>query len=128
MRCLFWRIAVVVPFLTGCFPMRIIERPGLTGTVVSASSSLPISGANVVLGASHSNRGAGTSSTDVEGHFTIAPIRRWILYIVPMDLMGFSGNIQIEASGYSPIKRPLISQAQGPISIDVGTIALVRVP
>jgi hypothetical protein len=62
--------------------------------------------------------------TDADGRFDIPPVKRWGIYIVPMDIAPSHGALVVRRDGYVPEMRLVITHS----SIDpVGDISLNRV-
>ena len=123
-------VAVVLPFIAGCFPMRIVKTPGATGRVIDSATLAPIDNAKVTVfaGGIGSERPVAVTITNLAGYFSLPPVHGWILYIVPMDLMANGGNLHVEALGYAAASRSIRSYPQGPPSVDCGELKLERVP
>ena len=125
-----WAVALVLPLMAGCFPMRIVKTPGVAGRVVGSSNSAPIQGAtvSVMFDGMRSGRAPVRLSTDGAGRFVLPAVHGWIIYIVPMDFMGYRGEVRVDASGYQPSSKSLRSSPEGPATVDCGDIVLERVP
>jgi hypothetical protein len=117
----FMRIAVlfcVVPiFCAGCFPFHYCEQPGIRGTVVDQQSGLPLTNALVDLAVIYGFRDE-TNSVDVwktnsiartnvnfSGSFEIPPVRKWGIYIIPMDV--FPRDYKIRASAVDHVEKDI---------------------
>jgi hypothetical protein len=118
-------VVLVLPIIAGCFPMRIVKVPGASGRVVESVTSVPIPGASVSIAFSglHASE-ARHATTDEEGHFAVPAVRGWIIYIVPMDFMGYFGEATVDASGFKSQSRRLRSSPSGPAIVDCGDIVL----
>lgn len=108
--------------------MHFTEFPGVSGRVVDAKTSSPISGAEVTVSLSSpaKNTGPKMAATDSDGAFSIQPEKHWGIYIIPMDFMGFFGQVTVNASGYSAAQRDIRSSPIGPEATAYGEIALER--
>jgi hypothetical protein len=114
--------------LAGCFPMHFTEYPGASGRVVDATTSSPISGAEVVvvLSSPEKNGGPKTTVTDSNGLFSIRPEKQWGVYIIPMDYIGFFGRVTVSAPGYVSSQCDVRSSPVGPETTACGEIALEK--
>ena len=115
--------------LAGCFPMRIIERPAVSGSVVDDSTSRPVPNAVVILRLrTSSGRITDTTSatSDSGGAFLIPAVHKWIIYIVPMDFIGYLGTVDFAASGFAVTSRDIHSSPEGPAEIRLGDVRLKR--
>jgi hypothetical protein len=100
--------------LSGCFPIRYVTQPGASGTVVDSTSSAPVVGATVTLSI---ERGAKLPNACVNsgsnGSFTMPAQHGWMIYIVPMDLFGFGGTLNVDAPGYQHAALPYYAPGTG---------------
>lgn len=114
--------------LSGCFPVRYLARPGISGSVVDDSTGAPVSNATVIL-----SRGGRSqfpliaTVTDAQGSFTLSERRALGVYIVPEDVFDFYGTADIYASGYNKESRDVRSKIFGHTSpIMLGEIRVKR--
>ncbi len=123
-------VLTVMPLLTACFPVHYLLRPGLSGSVVDDSTSMPVADATVIL--RHLGQTSGivmTITTDKNGRFSLAERRAWGIYVVPEDVFDFLGTVDIYASGYIKISRDFHTKILGTTApIDLGEIRLKRPP
>ena len=119
---------VLATTLAGCFPMHFTEFPGASGRVVDATTSNPVSGAQVAVALSSPERNSGPKSavTDSGGIFSIPPEKHWGIYIIPMDFLGFFGKVTVSAPGYASVERDIRSSPVGPETTTYGDITLEK--
>jgi osmotically-inducible protein OsmY len=123
-RCVAVAILMTVA-LTGCWPARFTEEPGVAGTVVSSEDRKPIADAHVTLRWSIGSRESEQSiDTDARGRFRIRPMYRWGLYSYLGENWPFRGWVDIEAPGFAPQRREWSLQATGAKTRNVGVVAL----
>ena len=60
-------LIVSATLLTGCWPARFVERPGVGGTVVSAQTHAPIAGAHVAVASDIHSERTEVVTTDANG-------------------------------------------------------------
>ena len=61
--------------------------------------------------------------TDANGRFAIPPTKKWILYIVPMDIFPAYSTLVIRADGYQSELRHVVTHS----SADVGIVPLASI-
>ena len=115
--------------LSGCWPARFTQRPGVVGTVVSADDHKPIPSAVVKLSPDNGREIARLEvATNAGGRFRIRPTYRWGLYTYLGESWRVGGTVEIEAPGFVPAQRKLYWPQTGASTQDVGVVALVRSP
>ena len=124
-------VVSIIISLTGCFPMHFVTRPGISGTVVDDATSRPVVDATVTLRMQAVRGGIATSTsttTDAKGTFSVAPERRWGIYVVPMDFIGLFGTAEFRATGYAETSRELRSSPAGLAVLNLGEVRLRITP
>jgi hypothetical protein len=121
-------VVVAAIMLNGCFPMHYTKFPGASGRVIDAETSAPIGNASIKLelNSPAKNDGPKTTLTDSNGAFSVEPVKRWGIYIVPMDFIGFFGQVSVDAPGYNSVLKELRSSPVGPEETNYGDISLER--
>jgi hypothetical protein len=116
--------------LSGCFPIRYLVRPGISGSVIDDAAGTPVSNATVILSRKGGSRFPLIATvTDAQGGFTLAERRAVGLYIVPGDVFDFLGTVDIYASGYIKESRDVRSKILGHTTpIVLGEIRVKRPP
>jgi hypothetical protein len=121
-------VAAVV--LAGCMPARLLESPGVTGTVVEADGARPVPGATVRLVVKFTGSGKGTSehstTTDASGSFSIAPQKVWSVLIAGADYFPRQDTLEVMAPGYGGGKATVRWSVTGKSSVSVGLVPLER--
>ncbi len=123
-------LLLVTLALSGCFPIRYLARPGISGSVVDEATGAPVPNATVIL----SRRGDTeypliATVTDTQGRFALPERRAIGVYIVPMDVFPFLGTLDIYASGYLKVSRDVRSEILGKTPpIVLGEIRVKRPP
>ena len=114
--------------LAGCFPMRFVSRPGVSGVVLDDSTSRPVANTTVTLRMKTSD-GEVTSTTSTttgaQGAFLIPARHVWWIYFVGMDFVGYRGTAELEAPGYTGTSLEVHGSPMGPSIVLLGDI---RVP
>ena len=132
-----WRQRIVVGVLSvgvcapalligGCFPYHFTMRQGVSGVVVDAVTSAPIPKATVgvVSRVSGSPVAPVSATCDSHGAFRIPPLLRWGIYFMPMDVIGPSKEVFVDADGFVPTKIHLRGGPMGPREIALGEVRL----
>ena len=93
---LFGAIAVL---LAGCWPARLVDRPGIIGAVVSAADGKPVAGATVRLArdAGFTVEPGSEVVTSRIGTFQLDPIHSWGLYSPLGDYLYAHGVVEVDA-------------------------------
>ena len=123
--------SVLALSLAGCFPMRFVSRPGISGVVLDDSTHDPLASANVTL-RMHTWDGKVVSTTSTtsgtDGAFVIPAKHVWWIYFVGMDFLGYYGTADLKASGFAQASREVRSSPVGPSVVPLGDIRLTRAP
>ena len=106
-------VGTVALLCCGCFPLRRLSTPGVSGVVVNSRTGSLVTNAQVVVSPIHhsepsvdevlANAEARTATTGSNGEFAFAPERRWGLYVVGTDLWPPSGALVVSGGGYEPV-------------------------
>jgi hypothetical protein len=111
--------------LAGCWPARFTERPGITGTVISAADGSAIAGASVrLILPPNSQEATFTVTTGRGGKFEVDPVGRWGMYFVLGESWPLQGGVEIEAPGFTPRRLEISWRQTGPRTRDVGVVEL----
>lgn len=117
--------AVTSVLLVGCWPARFTERPGITGTVISAADGSPVAGASVrLILPPNSQESTFTVTTGREGRFEVEPVGRWGMYVVLGEGWPLQGSVEIEAPGFKPRRLEISWRQTRPRTRDVGVVKL----
>jgi carboxypeptidase family protein len=123
-------IGVVAVLLAACMPARLLESPGVTGTVVEADGARPVPGATVRLVVKFTGSGKGTSehstTTDASGSFSIPPQKVWGILIAGADYFPLQDTLEVIAPGYGGGKTTVRWSVTGRPSVSVGSVSLER--
>ena len=104
---------------------RFTERPGITGTVVSAVDGRAIAGASVRLTLPpNSPEATFAVATSLEGSFEVEPVARWGMYFALGESWPIEGELEIEAPGFTSRRLPMSWRQTRPRTRDVGIIEL----
>ena len=110
-------VFILIPALSACFPVHYLVQPGISGSIVDDSTSMPVADATVILSRLvHANRPLIATGTDKNGRFAIAVRQAWGIYIMPMDVFDFGGRVDIYASGYLKVSRDVRSKMLGKLN------------
>ena len=90
---------------SGCFPYHYTDRPGITGTVVSAASQQPVVGAGIAFGRTN----AIVAQTAADGSFEIAPKKQWGIWIIPQDVFTRRYAVSIRHDGFQDYEAEVLS-------------------
>jgi hypothetical protein len=119
--------------LGGCIPMpyRFTLRPEVSGVILDAASSAPISNATVTCTTPTLSRGGTTdqvANSDASGRFDIPAMKRWGVYIMPMDYFFRPSRVVVAAPDHeSRSLQVAADQPQGKPA-DLGDIRLKATP
>ena len=83
--------------MSGCFPYHYTTRPGLSGTVVSAASHMPLAEAGISFGRTNTTIVAFSTA---DGSFAVSPRRQWGIWIIPQDVFAMPWTVCIRHAGY----------------------------
>ena len=83
--------------LAGCFPSLVSETPHINGSVVSAATNLPISGATL----RYRDFPEIVGTTEADGSFEFPAIRKWEIVVLLTDHIPARG-LNIAAQGFEP--------------------------
>jgi hypothetical protein len=124
-------ILLSVSLLSGCIPARLLDTPGISGTVVDAERGQPISGATVQLtiqwsGLGRSSTQQSTVTTDT-GAFAIAPRKKWSVLIAGADYFPMHDSFEVVAPGYKVATASIDWSVTGRSTVSVETVRLERV-
>lgn len=118
-------VAATSALLVGCWPARFTERPGITGTVVSAADGSAIAGASVRLILPPNSRETTFAvTTGPEGRFDVKPVGRWGMYSVLGEGWDLQGGLEIDAPGFTSRRLEMSWRQTGPRTQDVGVVEL----
>lgn len=107
-------ILLALPVLCACFPVHYLVRPGISGSIVDDSTSMPVADATVILRRiGGSNGWAMTTPSGKDRHFALASRRAWGVYMVPEDVFDYVGAVDIYASGYIRDSRDVRAKSFG---------------
>jgi hypothetical protein len=116
--------------LAGCIPARLLESPGVTGTVVDSVGMRPVPGAQVRLAVKSSVSGKGgmeqSATTDESGNFSIAPKKVWSFLIAGADYFPLQDTLDVTAPGYDSANAVVRWSVTGKSSVPVGLVLLGR--
>jgi hypothetical protein len=119
-------VIATAALLPGCWPARFVERPGVSGTVLSAQTQEPIAGARVALASNvRPGRINVVVTTDSNGRFKILAIHDWKLYSPFGETWPVPGFIEVSAEGFLLQRQPLAWPQTGHSRNNVGPISLV---
>jgi hypothetical protein len=116
-------LVVVAVLLAGCWPARFVDRPGISGSVVSSASRAPIAGVRVAL--TMPTNEPFVVSTDEKGRFVIDARHQWGFYSFLGEGWPIQGMIEFAAAGYASQERRLSWPQIGPARQDLGAVELV---
>jgi alkanesulfonate monooxygenase SsuD/methylene tetrahydromethanopterin reductase-like flavin-dependent oxidoreductase (luciferase family) len=121
---------MVVLTLSGCFPIRYLLWPGISGSVIDDSTGTPVPNATVILSRKgESQHPLIATVTDAQGGFSFAERHAVGIYVVPEDIFDFLGTVDIYASGYLKESRDVRSKILGnTMPIALGEIRVKRPP
>ncbi len=120
-------VAMIAVLLSGCWPARFAEQPGVVGTVVSAADGKPVAGALVKLATPRgSGKPASGVMTDRNGRFQIEPLYHWGANSFLGEGWPVQGSVAIDARGFTPGRLELSWPQTGRRTQDVGVIELMR--
>jgi hypothetical protein len=115
---------------SGCLPLRFNTSPGASGVVLDADRQAPIAGADVVVSQmiypppsadeAFTNNRPPVVTTDIDGHFTIPPEKRWDIFVIPIDVFPRFGLLVVKCDGYESLAIPFWSRTV----LDIGDIAM----
>lgn len=114
----------------GCFPYRFVEKPGVSGTVLSSVDGSPVEGARIDV-----ELVQGTSILDVSGlttsatgSFHLEPKRFWSTFAPGLNSGPRRlGKLSVSAAGFEPQARELAWWISGPAMLEYGPIRLTPV-
>ena len=123
-------LLIAASALSGCFPVRYLVRPGVSGSVIDDATGAPIRNATVILSRTgRSQFPLIATVTDAQGGFTLAERHAIGIYIVPEDVFDFGGTVDIYASGYIKESRDVRSKILGhTMPLVLGAIRVKRPP
>ena len=92
---------------TGCMmPVRYTACPGASGMITDAESHDPVANAIVTIESYQSGEYQVTKgSTTMDGVFTIQPIRKWGIHVVPGDYFAGECWVAVEHPGYQKVMK-----------------------
>ena len=127
MAARFTFVAMIAVLLSGCWPARFVEQPGVVGTVVSAADGKPVTGALVRLATPRvPGKPASGVVTDGNGRFQIEPLHHWGTDSFLGEGWPLQGSVEIDARGFAPGRLELSWSQTRPRTQDVGVIELMR--
>ncbi len=89
-------ILAALTLQAACFPYRDIERPAISGSVVSAADGKPIGGAIVSDPRSPTYR----ATTASDGTFSLSPEKGWRMWIIIPQEPFSAADLEVTAPGY----------------------------
>lgn len=93
----FFLLLPICFLMAGCFPYHYTTSPGLSGTVVNAETRKPLAGAAISY-SGRTNNTVVTFSAD-DGSFSVAPERKWGIWIIPQDVFMMPCTISFSHAG-----------------------------
>ena len=93
-------LPVALCCLSGCFPYRYVDAPGVTGQVVDRTTKRPVSGAIVSM---TSDKAVVQTRTGQSGGFALAAIQAWHLPVNYIEGHVTYGVLRVEAAGYRSV-------------------------
>jgi len=114
---------IVSLILSGCFPYRFVDRPGISGCVIDHRTKQPIGNATVTA---HFRQAPVSASSAPDGTFTIPPKYSWGIFIIPMDPYGENTEIDFTQPGYMPARKEVIWNMASQPNRELGQILMDR--
>ena len=116
--------------LAGCFPMRFVVRPGISGVVLDDTTSSPVASATVTLRSLSAPDGkvlsTTSTTTDANGAFVIPAKHVWWIYFAGADFGSYFGIADIDAPGFVAVSRKVRSSTGGPSKVRLGDVRVAR--
>jgi hypothetical protein len=112
--------------LVGCFPLRFVTRPGISGVVLDDTTSRPVVSATVTLRMSGEEGDVLSTTTDARGAFLLPAKHFWHIYFVGMDFVSLFGVASFDAPGFVEASRRIASSGGGPSEVRLGDVRLTR--
>ena len=117
--------------LAACIPARLLDTPGISGTVMDAEGERPIPGATVRLAIKSSGFGRSpvqqSTVTTAAGTFAIPPGKKWSVLIAGADYIPLRDNVEVVAPGYEAATAAVTWSVTGRSTVSIGSVRLEKV-